>query len=54
MIRRPQEDHADLGLVDDDRTEDMRKPPAIDLVSHHRAAEGLAEHTHHPRKEVHR
>ncbi len=24
----PQEDHADLGLVDDDDTEDMRKAPA--------------------------
>lgn len=28
MIRHPQEDHADLGLVDDDDTPDMRKPPA--------------------------
>lgn len=27
-MRRPQEDHADLGLVDDDHTPDMRKPPA--------------------------
>lgn len=23
-MHRPQEDHADLGLVDDDRTEDLR------------------------------
>jgi hypothetical protein len=31
MDRRPQFDHADLGLVDDDRTEDLRPmkmPPA--------------------------
>jgi hypothetical protein len=32
MIHRPQEDHCDLGIVDDDHTEDlrpeMRKPPA--------------------------
>lgn len=27
-MHRPQEDHADLGLVDDDLTEDLRKPPA--------------------------
>jgi hypothetical protein len=27
MIRHPQDDHCDLGLVDDDRTEDMRKAP---------------------------
>ena len=27
MARRPQEDHADLGLVDDDETPDMRKGP---------------------------
>lgn len=26
--RLPQEDHADLGLIDDDDTPDMRKPPA--------------------------
>lgn len=26
-MHRPQEDHADLGLVDDDRTPDMRKAP---------------------------
>ena len=50
----PQFDHADLGLVDDDRTEDMRKPLARGPVHHHQAAEGLAEHIHHPRKEVHR
>ncbi|WP_353107747.1 hypothetical protein [Gordonia sp. (in: high G+C Gram-positive bacteria)] len=23
----PQEEHADLGLIEDDHTEDMRKPP---------------------------
>lgn len=28
-MHRPQEDHADLGLVpDSDHTEDLRKPPA--------------------------
>ena len=47
MRRLPQEDHADLGLVDDDRTEDMRKPPASSSVSHHRAAEGSLN-IHHP------
>lgn len=26
-MRRPQEDHADLGLVDNDNTEDMRTAP---------------------------
>ena len=40
MIHLPQYDHADLGLVDDDNTEDMRKPPASGLVHHHQAAEG--------------
>ena len=43
----PQEDHADLGLVDDDRTEDMRTPPAIGLVHHHPAAESSLN-IHHP------
>lgn len=28
MRRLPQFDHADLGLVDDDNTEEMRKAPA--------------------------
>ncbi len=28
MRDRPQADHADLGLIDDDNTPDMRKPPA--------------------------
>jgi hypothetical protein len=28
MIQRPQEDHADLGLIDDDNTEELRKPRA--------------------------
>jgi len=28
MSHRPQEDHADLGLIDDDHTPDMRTPPA--------------------------
>lgn len=28
MIRHPQEDHADLGIVEDDNTPEMRKPPA--------------------------
>ena len=28
MISRPQESHADLGLVNDDNTPDMRKAPA--------------------------
>jgi hypothetical protein len=28
MRTLPQEDHADLGLVDDDNTEEMRTPPA--------------------------
>lgn len=27
-MHRPQEDHADLGLVDNDNTEDMRTAPA--------------------------
>jgi len=27
MRDRPQQDHADLGLIDDDNTEDMRKAP---------------------------
>jgi hypothetical protein len=26
-MHRPQEDHADLGLIDDDNTEDMRTAP---------------------------
>ncbi len=26
-MHRPQEDHADLGLVEDDNTEDMRTAP---------------------------
>lgn len=30
MDRRVQEDHADLGLVEDDHTEDMRTAP-VDL-----------------------
>lgn len=29
-MNRPQEDHADLGLIDDDNTEDMRTAP-VDL-----------------------
>lgn len=30
MYSRPQEDHADLGLIpDSDHTEDLRKPPAV-------------------------
>jgi hypothetical protein len=37
----PQEDHADLGLVDDDNTPAMRKPPASDSVCHHQVAEGF-------------
>lgn len=38
MREMPQQDHADLGLVEDDNTPDMRKPPA--------ATEGLLnEHT---------
>ena len=32
MRRLPQYDHCDLGLVDDDNTEDMRKPPASSSV----------------------
>jgi hypothetical protein len=28
MRELPQQDHADLGLVDDDQTPDMRKAPA--------------------------
>ena len=32
-MRRPQEDHADLGLVDDDNTEDMRTAPVDPSVS---------------------
>lgn len=31
----PQYQHADLGLIEDDNTEDMRKPPA--------ATEGVSE-----------
>jgi hypothetical protein len=27
VIHRPQEEHADLGLVDDDNTEEMRRAP---------------------------
>lgn len=29
MTRRPQEDHADLGLVDDDDTEDLRRTAPV-------------------------
>lgn len=47
LKHRPQEDHADLGLVFDDNTEETRKPPAIDTVFEHRAAEGLQELTHY-------
>jgi hypothetical protein len=32
-MHRPQEFHADLGLIDDDRTEDMRKAPAATEAS---------------------
>lgn len=38
-MNRPQFDHADLGLVDNDRTEDMRKAPA--------ATEARREPTNH-------
>lgn len=38
LIYRAQDDHADLGLVDNDNTEDMRKPPAVDR-SHEAAVE---------------
>jgi len=42
MIRHPQESHCDIGLVDDDRTEDLRrqKAPA--------ATEARREPTQHP------
>ena len=40
VTQRPQESHADLGLVDDDQTEDMRKAPA--------ATEARREPTQHP------
>lgn len=32
MRDRPQHDHADLGLVDDDRTEDLRRAAPVDPV----------------------
>jgi len=35
MRTLPQQEHADLGLIEDDNTEDMRKPPA--------ATEGISE-----------
>lgn len=38
MRTLPQEDHCDLGLVDDDDTEDMRKAPV--------AADALRKNTH--------
>ncbi|PQM48077.1 hypothetical protein C1Y40_01712 [Mycobacterium talmoniae] len=31
-MNRPQESHADLGLVDDDNTEDLRKTAPVDPV----------------------
>lgn len=39
MREYPQEDHADLGLIEDDHTPDMRKAPAATeaLQSDHRA-----------------
>ncbi|MGB3303734.1 MAG: hypothetical protein WBA98_13690 [Gordonia sp. (in: high G+C Gram-positive bacteria)] len=29
MRHRPQQDHADLGLIDDDNTPEMRKEPVL-------------------------
>lgn len=41
----PQQDHADLGLVDNDKTPDMRKPPA--------STEGFRSEGPTTRQEVH-
>lgn len=40
MRDRPQADHADLGLIDDDNTPDMRTPPA--------ATRGFSKPNHPP------
>jgi hypothetical protein len=34
----PQQEHADLGLVDDDRTPDMRPAPEIPVFEHRAGA----------------
>ena len=45
MLHRPQEDHADLGLVDFDQTEDLR-PTKNALGRCGNTAEGDSNHHH--------
>lgn len=49
MIHRPQEAHADIGLVDDDLTPDMRRAPAVTEALRNEPQRG-DHHNHTERK----
>lgn len=48
MRTLPQELHADLGLIEDDNTEDMRTPPAATRGDLNEPTNSLQERKAHP------